>query len=115
MIERIDTLCLRVSDIEKSSDWYQELLGLKVAFKGEGYQVLNVGDGSSVPLTIEKGDTNPGDNQSYPIFFSKDIKRTYKNLKEQGVSVSELHNDGVNKFFNFYDLDGNKLQVCFFE
>lgn len=42
MIERIVTICLPVSDIEKSSKWYQELLGFKVVYKAEGYRVLSV-------------------------------------------------------------------------
>lgn len=114
MIERIDTLCLKVSDVEKSSKWYQELLGFKVAFKDDGYRVLSVGNGDGVPLTIEEGDTVPNANQSYPIFFTKDIKGTYEKLKHQGVRVGELYYDGVNNFFDFYDLDDNKLQICFF-
>ncbi|GAK00177.1 hypothetical protein JCM19055_3251 [Geomicrobium sp. JCM 19055] len=47
------------------------------------------------------------------FFFSKDIENTYKVLKENSVTVSELQSDDVNKFFDFYDLDGNKLQVCY--
>jgi catechol 2,3-dioxygenase-like lactoylglutathione lyase family enzyme len=113
MFERIDTMCLTVSNLELSSDWYQKVLGLRVSFRGEGYQVLSVGEGS-VPLTIEEGDTG-NSNHSYPIFFSKDIKVAYQNLLDKGVRVGELQNDGVNNFFEFYDLDGNKSQVCFYE
>ncbi|WP_159462114.1 VOC family protein [Halobacillus sp. Marseille-P3879] len=43
MIERIDTLCMIVSDAEKSTRWYEEALDFKVVFKGEGYRVLQVG------------------------------------------------------------------------
>ncbi|MFE6170145.1 VOC family protein [Viridibacillus arvi] len=42
MIERIDTICLPVSDIEKPSNWYQELLGFKEVYKAEGYLVFSV-------------------------------------------------------------------------
>ncbi|WP_261129284.1 VOC family protein [Bacillus sp. Marseille-Q3570] len=114
MIERIDTVCLLVNDVEISSKWYQDVLGFKEVFMEEGYRVLSVGTGS-VPLTIEEGDPNPTPNQNYPIFFTKDIKQTYEKLKEHGVKVGEIHNDDVNNFFDFYDLDNNKLQVCFFE
>ncbi|WP_173917729.1 VOC family protein [Halobacillus sp. Marseille-Q1614] len=114
MIDRIDTLCLIVKDVEKSCRWYQEILGFEVAFRGEGYRVLSVGS-NSIPLTLEEGDRHLNTHQTYPIFFSKNIKKTYEELKGKSVSVSELCNDDVNNFFNFYDLDGNKLQVCFFE
>ncbi|WP_053217345.1 VOC family protein [Virgibacillus senegalensis] len=113
MFERIDTICLTVKNVEQSSAWYQEL-GFKVAFKGKGYRVLTVGN-SEVPLTIEEGSITKEENQTYPIFFTKDIKDTYKKLQEKGVAVTELEDDGDNNFFDFYDLDNNKLQVCFWE
>lgn len=113
MFERIDTFCVRVKDIEKSSQWYEESLGLQVIFKGKGYRVLRVGNGS-VPLTIEEGETNPSSNQSYPILYSKEIEKTYKKLKEQNVRTSDIHHDEDNHYFDFFDPDHNKLQVCFF-
>ena len=115
MIERIDTLCMKVKNVEKSSDWYEELLGFSVVFKDKGYRVLRIGDGSSVSLTIEEGDTIPNADQSYPIFYSKDIQGLYEKLKEHNVRVSKLRYDDVNHFFDFFDLDDNKLQVCYFK
>lgn len=38
MIERIDTICIKVKDVEESSTWYQEFLGFKETFRGEGYR-----------------------------------------------------------------------------
>lgn len=114
MFERIDTICLTVSDVERSSSWYQEVLGLKEVFKGEGYRILKVGSGQ-IPLTIEEGSTSSNENNTYPIFFTKEIEKTYKKLKEQGVDVAELINDGENHFFDFFDLDNNKLQVCYWQ
>jgi len=115
MIERMDTVCLKVNDIEASSSWYQETLGFKESFKGEGYRVLSIGD-SGAALTIKEGDegTLPG-NHAYPIFFAKEIEQTREKLKEQSIKVSELKKDGRNTFFDVYDLDNNKLQVCYWE
>ncbi|MBU9722733.1 MULTISPECIES: VOC family protein [Bacillaceae] len=133
MFERIDTICLTVSNVEKSSVWYEEL-GFKVTFQGEGYRVLSVGK-SEVPLTIEEGSKGSNkdlrktvsmdsskaksiayhENQAYPIFFTRDIEGTYKKLRNKGVEVTEIRDDGDNKYFDFYDLDHNKLQVCFWE
>lgn len=113
MFERIDTVCLTVSNVEQSSIWYQEL-GFKVAYKGVGYQVFTIGS-SGVPFTIEEGSVSPQANSIYPIFFSNDIKNTYEKLKEKGVEVTEIKDDGDNRFFDFYDLDKNKMQVCFWE
>ncbi|WP_377890071.1 VOC family protein [Alkalihalobacillus sp. R86527] len=114
MLERIDTFCLKVRDIERSSQWYQEKLRLKETFRDDGYRILSVGD-SRVPITIEEGETARSNHQSYPIFFTSTIEETYETLRERGVEVSELQRDEVNTFFDLYDLDGNRLQVCFWE
>ncbi|MCJ7841392.1 VOC family protein [Lederbergia sp. NSJ-179] len=114
LLERIDTICLTVRNAEKASNWYQEVLGLNESFKGDNYRILSVGN-SGVPLTIEEGNLNPSDSQFYPIFYSKNIEEVYWKLKEKSIKTSELQNDGVNKFFDLYDLDGNKLQVCYWK
>ncbi|QAS54410.1 VOC family protein [Halobacillus litoralis] len=113
MIERLDTVCLKVRDVIESSKWYEEKLGFTVSFEGEGYRVLSIGE-SSVPLTIEEGEVEAGRSKSYPIFYSKDIETTYKKLQSKGVQVSEIQNDDVNHFFDVYDQDGNRMQICFF-
>ncbi|MCA0987501.1 VOC family protein [Guptibacillus algicola] len=114
MLERIDTFCLKVRDVERASEWYQEKLGLKETFRDDGYRILSVGD-SSVPITIEEGETSESHHQSYPIFFTSAIDETYETLKNRGVEVGELQRDEVNRFFDLYDLDENRLQVCFWE
>jgi catechol 2,3-dioxygenase-like lactoylglutathione lyase family enzyme len=114
LIDRIDTLCLIVRNVEKSTMWYEDVLGFTVTFKGEGYRVLSIGEGS-VPLTLQEGEGEAKKNLAYPIFFSHDIDRTYKDLKNKEVLLSDIHQDGVNRYFDFYDPDENRLQVCFFE
>lgn len=114
MIERIDTICLQVSNVDEASKWYQEKLGFKESYRGNTYRIMSIGD-SGVPLTIEEGDLTTSESRTYPIFFAKELEKTYQELKEKGVSVGEIKVDGVNNFFDFYDLDKNKLQVCFWE
>lgn len=114
MIERIDTICVKVVNVEESSKWYQNIMGFKETYKGEGYRILSIGN-SEVPFTIEEGDIMPTNNGTYPIFFSKDLNETYRKLKELGVNVSELHSDGVNNFFDMYDPDNNKLPICYWK
>ncbi|WP_075035936.1 VOC family protein [Halobacillus dabanensis] len=90
------------------------MLGFTVTFRGEDYRVLSIGEGS-VPLTLQEGEGETKKDQAYPIFFSHDIDRTYKELKTKQVSLSAIYQDGVNRYFDFYDPDENRLQVCFFE
>ncbi|WP_229106794.1 VOC family protein [Paenibacillus sp. 1001270B_150601_E10] len=43
-----------------------------------------------------------------------DIEYTYKQLKDKGIQVDELHTlgDGEAKYFYFRDLDGNLLEAA---
>ncbi|MYL70390.1 hypothetical protein GLW00_06005 [Halobacillus litoralis] len=110
MIEKIDTMCLTVKDAERAGSWYEEKLGFTISFKGEGYRVLSIGN-HPVPLTIEEANVE-SPSRSYPIFYSRNIDETYEQLKEKQVDVGDKHTDADNYYFDFYDLDGNRLQVC---
>ncbi|MHA6250499.1 VOC family protein [Oceanobacillus sp. CAU 1775] len=114
LLKKIDTVCLTIRNAEKASKWYQEILGLNESFIGENYRVLSIGN-SEVPLTIEEGIVNNSQNQVYPIFYSENIEEVHMKLIEKEVKVSEIQNDGVNKFIDIYDLDGNKLQICYWK
>lgn len=114
LVERIDTVCLKVSDVEQASLWYQETLGLQETYREDHYAILSVGT-SGVPLTLEKGRAESNESSAYPIFFSSNIEYTLNELMEKGVKVTEIQRDGLNTFFTLYDTDGNKLQVCFWE
>lgn len=113
IIEKVDTICLTVQQLEEATSWYEEVLGLTVGFKGEGYCILDI-PGGGIPLTLEekKGDKAEG-YSTYPIFFTKDIESSYTELKEKKVKMSERQSDGTNHFFDLFDLDGNRLQICY--
>ena len=89
-------------------------MGLQEYYKEDHYVILKIGEGG-IPITLEKGQPVTNENSTYPIFFSSNLEDTYKGLTEKGVKVSDIQKDGLNSFFTFYDLDGNKLQVCFWE
>lgn len=112
IFEKVDTICLKVSDVEKASFWYQNVLGFRESFKDKHYRILSIAN-SVIPITIEEGEVSPSSNQAYPIFYTKNIEASYERLKENGVTVSAIETDGVNQYFDFYDLDGNHLQACY--
>lgn len=114
LVERIDTICLTVRNVEEASRWYQEVLGFQEFFRGENYRILTIGK-STVPLTIEEGYRNSSASSVYPIFYAKDIEQVFDTLKNKDVKLSQLQHDGDNTFFDVYDLDGNKLQICYWE
>ncbi|GGJ76335.1 VOC family protein [Virgibacillus salexigens] len=111
LFERVDTVCLGVSDIGKAKQWYSEMLELKVIFQENNYAVLSSGD-SSIPLTIEEGEVAPN-NSIYPIFYATNIEEVHKDLSGKGVKLTEIVKEGSNTFFNIFDPDGNRMQVCY--
>lgn len=43
LVERIDTICLTVKNVEEASIWYREVLGFKESYQGETYRILTNG------------------------------------------------------------------------
>lgn len=111
LFERVDTVCLAVSDIEIAKQWYSEMLELRVIFQENNYAVLSPGD-ASIPLTIEESEVAPN-HSIYPIFYATNIKEVHRELSGKGVKLTEIIKEGSNTFFNIFDPDGNRMQVCF--
>ncbi|MGZ9585344.1 VOC family protein [Paenibacillus marinisediminis] len=116
MFKRIDTVFVYVSDLERSVQWYTNILGLQVRWNMQEYAILSVADGET-PLTLMQSTEEqliiPTGEQFN--FFTPDIDKAYVHLSEQGVSVGEMNVDGGVKFFTFKDPDGNVLGACYFE
>ncbi|WP_085993858.1 VOC family protein [Oceanobacillus senegalensis] len=116
LIDRIDSICLQVNNIEQASYWYQEVLGFKEIFRGTDYLILGVGS-SEIPLILEKdlGKEVRSINQVYPIFFTRNIEKTYEKLQRDNVKTSTILDNGISKSLDVYDLDHNRLKVCHWE
>lgn len=114
-LQGIDTIILRVSDVDKSKKWYTEKLGLKAIHEDEKLRLVVLDTFSPTSLTIweteERIEPNPR-TTSYPIFRTIDAKDAHGQLKERNVSVGDLTTDHVVTYFTFYDLDNNVLEVC---
>ncbi|BCJ87046.1 VOC family protein [Effusibacillus dendaii] len=118
--KRIDTVLLRVKNIKKACRWYQEVLGLEAAYIGEDdhrIAVFKIGEGET-PLTLyelHSDEVMPARRFSttYPILFAENPETLYETLKNKGVEVEELEDDGRVTYFGFRDPDGNRLEVCY--
>ncbi|WJE16924.1 VOC family protein [Halobacillus sp. ACCC02827] len=111
VLKRLDTVCLMVKDIERAGCWYEKSLDLKEVFRGNGYRVL-APEAGGVPITLEEG--VPESGGSYPIFFVEDAEQVHNVLKQRGVKTSAVQTDKDNRFFDFWDPDGNRMQVCYY-
>ncbi|GAK10524.1 VOC family protein [Geomicrobium sp. JCM 19039] len=113
MLERVDTICVTVKDLQASIRWYHEKLQFTLLHQGEQYAILGFGD-HSAPFTIEEGTPSVKTNTTYPIFYTSNITRAHQHLQELDVQVSSIEEDADQRFFTFYDPDNNKMQACFY-
>ena len=115
LLQGIDTVIIRVSDVNLSKKWYSEKLGLTPIWDDSNLKLVVMDTGSRTSLTLWQTDEKIHSNKntaSYPIFRTLDAKASRNELLNSGVDVSEIIEDEVVKFFQIYDPDGNILEAC---
>lgn len=117
IFSRLDTVILRVRDLEKSKIWYEEKLGLTASYFDEKEKLVIFDLGGTTSFTIWQLKQNeklpPSDSAgTFPIFLSDDANATYQLLKSRNVAVKSVEESGGVRFFGFFDPDGNHLEVC---
>ena len=115
LLQGIDTIIVRVSDINISRDWYVTKLGLTVLFEDTDMKLVVVDTNSATSLTLWQTDDeiviNPN-TTCYPIFKTQDAAALRLALLGQGIPVGEIIQDTHVRYFFFYDPDGNVLEAC---
>lgn len=115
ILQGIDTVIVRVSDINKSKTWYTDKLGLKQIHEDEKLKLVVINTYSPVSLTIwetkDKIQNNPN-TTTYPIFRAMNAEAAHRFLNNNGVKTGDIITDHVVTYFTFYDLDNNLLEVC---
>jgi catechol 2,3-dioxygenase-like lactoylglutathione lyase family enzyme len=115
---RLDTVILRVRDIDAASTWYQALLGAAPAWEdaAAGLVVLPVGDGGSLTLWRLEADApraaGAGRAGTYPILGVGDAEAAHAFVASHGGAPGAVEaGEGV-RYFGFTDPDGNFLEAC---
>lgn len=115
LLQGIDTVIIRVSDVNLSKKWYSEKLGLTPIWDDSNLKLVVMDTGSPTSLTLWQTDEKIHSNKntaSYPIFRTLDAKASRNELLNNSVDVSEIIEDEVVKFFQINDPDGNILEAC---
>lgn len=115
LFQGIDTVIIRVSDINFSKKWYFDKLGLTPIWDDSALKLTVMDTGSPTSLTLWQTDEKIQSNKNtatYPIFRTLDASASRNELLSNGVDVSEIIEDEVVKFFRIYDPDGNILEAC---
>lgn len=115
LLQGIDTVILRVTNFERSRDWYEHTLGLKPIWVDAPMQLAVFDSNGPTSLTIWKTATPPQINKataSYPIFRTPDARALRELLLSRGVKTEVLIQDDHVIYFVFFDPDGNVMEAC---
>jgi len=117
VFEGLDTVIVRVRDVDAAAAWYREKLELVPTFEDPEARLVVLDLGGSTSLTLwqlARIDVPPvpGAATSYPIFSVRDVERVWNTLRDRGVLVEPVVEGGGVRWFEFRDLDGNRLEAC---
>ncbi len=115
LLQGIDTVIVRVNDIETSKKWYQQQLGLAVIWDAPDMKLVVLDTKGPTSLTLwqtAKKVSIDKDTASYPIFRTPDAAALRTELQQRGISTGEVIQDDYVRYFFFYDPDGNVLEAC---
>ena len=114
-IQAIGQISRTVNNIEKSTTWYREVLGLNHLYTYGKLAFFDI-DGVRLFLTEAEDVKDKNKTESIIYFQTADIKDSYKQLIELGASFSHAphkihsHEDGTEEWMAFFnDLEGRPL------
>ncbi len=120
-LTRIDTVLVRVHNLEATRVWYSNVLGLQPVYEDADERLVVFGVGSGASLTLHElkagEETVAGCGaRCYPIFYAEDIEATHRHFMEHGVVVGPITGEvGGTRWFVFEDIEGNPMEVCHYE
>jgi catechol 2,3-dioxygenase-like lactoylglutathione lyase family enzyme len=115
LLQGIDTVIIRVSNIETSKNWYTNKLGLSALWEDANMKLVVLDTGGPTSLTLwQTGQTlrPPKEAASFPIFKTPDAGALRQELGSKGMEVGEVVQDDFVRYFVFFDPDGNILEAC---
>jgi len=113
IVERTDFVSVPVRDLEKSTGWYRDTLGLEQIGEG-GWPEFQLGENVSLylidPTNIGQEFTAP--HTSHIALRVSDVEQARKELEGRGIAFDgEIFDTGVCRMAFFRDPDGNSLML----
>ncbi|WP_242926432.1 VOC family protein [Pontibacter vulgaris] len=115
LLQGIDTIIVRVSNLETSKNWYQDNLGFGLLWHDPVTKLAILDTNGPTSLTLWQTDKKveaDKDTASFPIFKTVDAVSLRQDLLQKGLAVEEIMQDNYVKYFLFFDPDGNVLEAC---
>jgi glyoxylase I family protein len=112
MLIRVWDITLRVSDLERAVDFYENIMGLSKKYHyPDNYAGFDCG---GVEIGLVPG-TPPGSSEGMPCvdFMVRNIDEAFRTLRERGVQFYKNTHDTAwgGRIALFTDPDGNPLQL----
>jgi lactoylglutathione lyase len=109
-------LMLRVRDMEKSTAFYRDFVGLKMlkSMKSDEWEIAFFADkeGATQIELIHMREGVKVEAKGLTICFqTEDVDALHKRAKEEGLNPSDIRNpDPLNRYFYVYDPDGVSIE-----
>lgn len=108
-------ISLFVSDMNASSEWYKNVLGMEITAVGEQWIMMGFGQKHHDIALIKADHAIPGGKelQHYGFEIEGDenvLRRLYGMLLEKGVKIIKTTDHGVGRGLYFEDPDGHRLE-----
>ena len=121
--KQLGHIVLRVRDLERSEQFYSDVLGLHVTNKRPGQMTFMsaVDDSSHELALVPVGDDAPGPEDSrvglyhfaWQMDSFDDLKRFYAEMKSKNVDVRGIGDHGISLGVYFFDPDGNEIEAYY--
>jgi catechol 2,3-dioxygenase-like lactoylglutathione lyase family enzyme len=113
---RIDTIFVPAPDTEAAAEWYRRIFEMVEIFRSDRHIGLRIEGASpkSTALTlipVERIDPNA--HVAFN-FYTPDPEQLRERLVAAGAEVTEIHDQGAMRWFDFVDCSGNRVNVCHF-
>lgn len=115
---KVGSIFIPVTDVKKSSEWYEKYLGAKEIDSWEDGAGFYLPTGSTQLALVKVEFSQPTEffineskKKSYYNFVVDDIEAAYQHFNAANITTTEIDAYGDMKFFDFFDLDGNLFSV----
>jgi catechol 2,3-dioxygenase-like lactoylglutathione lyase family enzyme len=109
-----DSFYVGVRDLDASTSWYTQKLGLKKATVelDEGEGCIGLVFPKEIPTPIVLGPIRTSATETTRILYTGDIDKAKKWLSSHGVSTGAIETDRQGtRYFAMQDLEGNSIEV----
>lgn len=111
IINDIPMVLIFVTDVQRSSQWYQETLELPVVYQDDGFASLQVGNQRLGLHAAEAAGYQAPQAGSTPVFGVADYPQAKAALEQRGCEFFFQNQTPSAIFGSFSDPDGNPLQI----